>query len=495
MTSSAAPARRRPGMGDVPLWLRLLVALLLLLSLALLVTGVTAVTSLRGYLLQRVDTQLTAFVNGGPGVAGGRGGGRPGGPDALNAYYVQYATNDGVPVGDPIATEESPPRLPAFTSALVVARNGRPFDVPAEDGTGRWRVVLVSLRDGSGVAAVALNINEVQETVDRLVLIDAVVGVVVLVLLGGLTYLVVRSSLRPLDEVETTAAAIAAGDLSRRVPESSPHTEVGRLSGALNGMLGQIERAFHAQRDSEAEARGSEQRMRRFVADASHELRTPLTSIRGFAELYRQGAVRDPQDVARVMKRVEDEAARMGLLVDELLLLARLDQQRPLESEPVDLLMLATDAVADSRVVDPERPVRLEVAGGPPPVVTGDEARLRQVVGNLLANTRVHTPERTPVSVRIGVSGATAWLEVADEGPGLAPEQAARVFERFYRADDARTRSSGGSGLGLSIVAALVHAQGGRVGLDTSPGHGATFRVELPLADGLAAPAPALAGA
>jgi two-component system OmpR family sensor kinase len=341
--------------------------------------------------------------------------------------------------------------------------------------------VLVLPLAGGGAVVVAAPLGDVQNTVQRLAALQLVIGVVVLLAFAALGYAVVRRSLRPLVEVESTAEAIAAGDLTRRVPESDPRTEVGSLAGSLNAMLGQIEGAFGAQRASEANARQSEERMRRFIADASHELRTPLTSIRGFAELYRQGAVSDPAELDRVMRRVEDEAARMGLLVEDLLLLARLDQQRPLQREPVDLLDLARDAVHDASAVDPGRPVSLEVMSGEPPVVTGDDARLRQVFGNLVTNALTHTPAGTPVVVRVGTYGAEAVVEVVDRGPGLSAEQAARAFERFYRADASRTRAHGGSGLGLSIVAALVAAHGGRVDLDTAPGEGATFRVRLPL--------------
>jgi two-component system OmpR family sensor kinase len=255
-------------------------------------------------------------------------------------------------------------------------------------------------------------------------------------------------------------------------------------------MLAKIETAFAQRAASEQAARSSEERMRRFVADASHELRTPLTAIRGFAELYRQGAVSDEAEIARLMRRIEDEAKRMGLLVDDLLLLARLDQERPLARAPVDLLALAGDAVHDTRALAPDRPVRLEVgATDPPPVVIGDEARLRQVLTNLLANAVRHTPPGTPVTVTVGTgpsarTGARAViLTVADEGPGLAPDAAARVFERFYRADAARNRRDGGTGLGLAIVAALVAGHGGAVDVHSEPGAGACFRVELPLAE------------
>ena len=257
---------------------------------------------------------------------------------------------------------------------------------------------------------------------------------------------------------------------------------MGRLSAAFNTMLSRIEAAFRARQQSEAAAKASEERMRRFVADASHELRTPLTSIRGFAELYRQGAVPDPQDITRVMRRIEDQATRMGVLVEDLLMLARLDQQRPLDLEPVDLLTVASEAVQDARAVDPGRPVSLEVPDSTaPPVVLADQTRLRQVVGNLMSNAMTHTDPDTPVTVRVRTDGDFGALEVADRGPGMAEEDAAHVFERFYRADSSRARSSGGTGLGLSIAAALVTAQRGTLTVTTAPGEGATFALRVPL--------------
>jgi two-component system OmpR family sensor kinase len=289
---------------------------------------------------------------------------------------------------------------------------------------------------------------------------------------------VVHRSLRPLVEVEQTAAAIAAGELERRVPQRDPRTEVGRLSLALNGMLAQIQRAVASSDASAEQARSSEERMRRFITDASHELRTPLTTIRGYAELYRQGAARD---VDMLMGRIESEARRMGLLVEDLLLLARLDVQRPLERNRVDLLALASDAVHDAQSVAPARHIRMEVFDGPgTPEVLGDEARLRQVLSNLVANALQHTPESAGITVRVGTDGEHAVLEVCDEGPGMSSEDAQRVFERFYRADSSRTRASGGTGLGLSIVDSLVYAHGGTVSVRTAPGHGCQFRVNLP---------------
>jgi two-component system OmpR family sensor kinase len=327
----------------------------------------------------------------------------------------------------------------------------------------------------------------VQDTTRRLIVTELLVGAAVLTLLGGLGYLAVRTSLRPLEDVESAAGEIAAGDLSRRVPRSDPRTEVGRLSGAFNAMVDQIETAFRERQASEAAAVASEERMRRFVADASHELRTPLTSIRGFAELYRQGAIRETAELDRMMRRVEDEASRMGLLVEDLLLLARLDQARPLRSEPVDLLDVVTDAAHDARVLAPDRQVDLDVRGGEAPVVLGDDARLRQVVTNLVSNALTHTPAGSPVAVTLetapGVDGDPGSVRVGvhDQGPGLSDEEQERVFERFYRADPSRTRAAGGSGLGLSIVAALVAAHGGRVTVQSEPGRGSAFLVDLPL--------------
>ncbi|CAB4924719.1 unannotated protein [freshwater metagenome] len=316
-----------------------------------------------------------------------------------------------------------------------------------------------------------------------------VVGALVLVLLGVAGYVLVRNSLQPLVEVEHTAAAIAAGDLSRRVPEGDDRTEVGRLGRALNGMLARIEGAFQAQAASEEQARTSEGRMRRFVADASHELRTPLTSIRGFAELYRHGASGgaggDNPETGRMMGRIEAEATRMGALVEDLLQLARLDQHRPVESLPVDLGELAADAVHDARAVQPDRTVELDLTDSltDVPVVLGDEGRLRQVIGNLVTNALTHTPPGTPVTVRLSEEPGdpdAVTVTVADQGPGMSAEDAERVFERFYRADASRTRAAGGTGLGLSIVSSLVAAHHGTVTLTTAPGEGAAFAVRLP---------------
>jgi two-component system OmpR family sensor kinase len=282
----------------------------------------------------------------------------------------------------------------------------------------------------------------------------------------------VRIGLRPLERIGETAGAIAAGDLSRRVEPADTKTEVGRLGLALNAMLARIEEAFEVRR-------ASEERLRRFAADASHELRTPLTSVRGYAELFRRGAADDPEALANAMRRIEEESARMGDLVDELALLARLDQGRPLDRDPVDLVEVAAAAVDAARVADPAR--RIELGSDGPVVVTGDRARLRQVADNLLSNARVHTPHGSPVRVLVRVEGDEAVLAVEDEGPGIPSEDAERVFERFYRADPSRSRKSGGTGLGLSIVAAVAQAHGGVARVEAATGGGARFELRVPL--------------
>src|SRR5579862_690606 len=268
-----------------------------------------------------------------------------------------------------------------------------------------------------------------------------------------------------------TAGAIAAGDLSRRVEPADDYTEVGRLGLALNSMLGQIEEAFDERKASEA-------RLRRFVADASHELRTPLTSIRGYAELFRRGANTRPHDLAKAMQRIEEAAARMGVLVEDLLLLARLDQGRPLEYESVDLTRVAGAAVDDLRVTSPDRTVRYQSNGAV--MVNGDAHRLRQVLANLLENARTHTPPATPIDVSVGYAGDDAVIEVRDEGPGMSADEAAHAFDRFWRADPSRARESGGAGLGLAIVSAITEAHGGTAEVRTAPGAGATFTIRIP---------------
>ena len=486
-----------------PLWLRLITALLALTALALTVTGVFGARLLRSYLVGRVDEQLaaamaTVFAAVDPFDVGSQVHDQPGEGDLQlpSEFRLALKDADGETVGQrvsPLREDEAPPALPDLTPHEVSGA-GELITVSAVRGNASWRVLVRPLPDGSGTLLVTTSLADVEATVDRLVTIDVIVGTIVLAGLALAGYSVVRTAMRPLTEIEATAAAIARGDMARRIADEDPRTEVGRLGAALNSMLNQIESAFRAREASETTARGSEERMRRFVADASHELRTPLTSIRGFAELHRQGAVTEPDEVRRLLGRIEGDATRMGLLVDDLLLLARLDQQRPVERSPVDLVAVARDAVEAARPLAPVRVVTLVVNGTPEQpgagpdgvIVLGDDARLRQVVTNLLDNARAHTPAGTPVTVRVARTTrdgrVVAQLEVSDRGPGLTAEQAERVFERFYRIDTARNRAAGGTGLGLSIVAAITATHRGTVEVDSRPGEGATFRVVLPLA-------------
>jgi two-component system OmpR family sensor kinase len=399
--------------------------------------------------------------------------------DEPEETFAQLLAADGTVLASSPGIGERPL---VSSDSLRHIEEGRFFQTIFRSEEEPVEVRLLAVPDAGGhVIVVGVSLEDQNDTLADLAALLLGGGPPVLVLVGGIGWLIARAALQPMERMREEAAIISASEPGRRLPVPQSSDEVARLGQTLNAMLTRLEDAL--------------ERERRFVADASHELRTPLTSIRGFAELYRQGAAPDPSDVARLMRRIEDESARMGLLVEDLLLLARLDQQRQLERHPVDLLTLAVDAVHDARVVAPARAVDLDVVGTDhAPMVTGDEPRLRQVVGNLVGNALTHTPPRSPVTVRVGTmsyDGADwALLEVADAGSGLAPEDVERVFERFYRADASRTRAHGGAGLGLSIVAALVAAHGGAVDVESQAGRGASFRVRLPLREPLL-PAPA----
>ena len=505
---------------------KLVTALLALVAIALAVMSFVGVAVFGNYLQNQVDVQLRgldAQVQNAPFAFSG---GSHHITFFLNNNLVEVLSSNGQPVtgiGNLQNLSISGPAIPASE----LGNFGQPFTVPAQSGGDGWRVITQPAQystDGglttqSGTLVVGLSLGNLDQTMAYLIRLDVIVSVVILIVLMIVGFAVVRANLQPLVDIEETAGEIAEGHLNRRVPELDPRTEIGRLGRSLNVMLSQIETAFHAREESEAAAHQSEERMRRFIADASHELRTPLTAIRGFAEYYRQrgglvphwdksaassaaadgagtgaldmGGGLTPDDLDRIMHRVEKEAARMGLLVEDLLLLARLDQQRPLARQPIDLLSLAADAVHDARLLAPARTIELSVQPGAAFLVTGDDARLRQVIGNLMSNALTHTPDGSPIEVSIGSgtldpripgSAPAVTLDVTDHGPGMTPEQAQRVFERFYRADQARTRTTGGSGLGLAIVRALVTAHGGAASVRTAPGRGATFRIALPLA-------------
>jgi two-component system, OmpR family, sensor kinase len=557
-----------------PLRTKLITAVLALVIMALAAIGVASVVMLRAYVTTQHDNDLVSVVN------------------TVNATHhlpqhvavgIAAPTQSNIVIGlqepgSPLtwgqfnnlpAAMGNPDPLPALpTSGLWTGQTvGNPapaMSLPAQTGPNTWRVMAETVtvqdqttgQDSTAILIVAEDLGNLNALTTRLVLFNLIVGGAIVVVLAAVGVGVVRANLRPLDDIELTAGQIAAGHLDHRVPEGDPRTEIGSLGRSLNAMLAQIERAFHAQGQAEQAAHESEERMRRFIADAAHELRTPLTTIRGFAAHYRQrgGASRirwvapeqdssfrteaadsgpstaspvadvrqdgmSPEDLDHLVGRVEAEATRMGLLVEDLLTLARLDQQRPLAKAPVDVLTLAADAVQDARIVSPGRPIDLVVAPGTAFLVDGDEPRLRQVMANLVNNAVTHTPAGTPVRVKIArgtleaqptdrtdsASGAAeqdGWgvsvraadtsrvvgrvvpavvLDVEDDGPGMSAEQAQRVFERFYRADAARNRASGGTGLGLAIVAGLVSAHGGTVSVRTAPGQGADFQVKLPL--------------
>ena len=555
-----------------PLRVKLITAVLALVALALVLISVAGISFLKSYLLAQADNQLRVmqtqigdhheFRAGGGGIAG------PSGPER----YVNGAVVSGryyPSLADPSSGFQTPTWGSAGPDVQPVAawlarHNDLPITVGAKSGPAKWRIAgfpgftFASPRTGTqvqGTLVVGVDVSTVYSTIERLTIIDVVVSTMIIIALAAVGTGAIRASLRPLADIERTAGQIAAGDLTRRIPDRDPRTEIGRLGRSLNSMLEQIETAFRAQAASEEAARQSEEaaresaitanrseeRMRQFVADASHELRTPLTAIRGFAEYYRQrgGIAPAPAegpgsggpdsggldtggldtggpgsggpgsggpdsgglnsaDLDRLMRRVEQEAARMGVLVEDMLLLARLDQQRPLDQRTVDLLAIAADALHDARVMAPDRTINLTVDTIEAPLVTGDEVRLRQVVGNLMSNAMMHTPAGTPVEItlRSGPLGTgtapsnghpdgtepAIILEVTDSGPGLTPEQQERVFERFYRTDRSRNRAAGGTGLGLAIVAALVTAHHGRVWVRSTPGEGATFGFAIPQA-------------
>jgi len=401
------------------------------------------------------------------------------------AGHVQALAQTGPP-----ADPSPAPRLPAVlhpppaSSALPRStRDVQQFDTGAVSGTGRYRVQVSSLPGDQGVLVVAAPLDTVTSTLSRLIVVELVIAGVVLVLLASGAFWLLRAGLRPLERIAQTAAGIADGDLDVRVTPADTHTEVGRLGLALNGMLERLGEAF-ARRDQ------ADAQLRRFVANASHELRTPLTSIRGYAALFRRGAQDKPEDLAKSMARIESEATRMSVLIDDMLLLARLDERRALQRRPVDLAKIALDTVQDARARDPLRPITMHQHG--PLVVDGDEQRLRQVAANLLANAQIHTPPGTPIHVDLAARGDHAVLTVADQGPGIDPDQAAHIFERFYRATppsvhDTAPRGAG-TGLGLAIVAAIVQAHHGTATVQSTPGHGASFEITLPLANTTPAP-------
>ena len=460
---------------------RLLLGVISLVVIGLLISDVATYAFLQRFLITRVDEQLTSNYQAAVGVLGGP----DEGPRSSFGYrpgtVFELVSANGTLLAPPkvVTTVGSAPSnaLPVLPHKLLNSGIDKPSPAYTVEGTGgveQYRVIDWPEDSFNGnFVVLAIPLTDELSTLSQLLILESSISLAVVAATVILALLIVRIGLRPLQRMGAVAQDIAAGDMSRRVEPATPKTEIGRLGLALNGMLSQIEAAF-------AERTASNDRLRRVIADASHELRTPLTSIRGYAEMLRRGAAESPEDSESARRRIEQEAIRMTGLVDDLLVLARLDQGRPLAKESVDLRAIATDAVADARVVAPQREISLSANG--PVVVTGDDTRLRQVIGNLMRNALVHTPQQTPIEVAVATDDGLGLMSVADHGPGLDEGDVGRIFEPFYRADPSRSRDSGGAGLGLSIVSAVVTAHGGRVKVSQTDGGGATFEVELPLA-------------
>jgi two-component system, OmpR family, sensor kinase len=546
---ASSGGRRSAAWSRMPLWAQLVLGTLGLAAIGLSVTGIVGVNLFRDYLVDQSGQQLNTVART---IAVARAfyaveqppncGNLPS-DNAVELFSTAHGATMFASCGATVGQATASPTAPSATALASAAESGQPITQTNRIGSAKveWQfaVVRTAFRDAApkpgqagsrqsydlnlldragaepppplpsglviGYVLVATPLSSIDVEVNHLVDLDIAVDAAVLLALLGLGYVLVHRTLRPLRRIETAASAISAGDLTQRMLHGHPKTEIGRLSRSLNGMLGQIESAFSAQADSEAEALRSEAHMRQFAADAGHELRTPLASIRGITELYRQGAA-DSRQVPDLMRRIENEAIRMGLLVEDLLLLARLDQERPFARDRVHLVALAADSITAARARSADRTIELRVerpsralgVNGSDPdidadagivgesVVIGDENRLRQALDNLLTNAVRHTPADTPITVRVrpADAGGHCLLEVADTGPGLSADDAAHVFERFYRSDPSRARTSTqqGSGLGLAIVAAIAQAHGGSATVRSRLGHGACFTLSLPAA-------------
>lgn len=475
---------------EVSLRGRLVIAVVTLTAIALIITDMTATIILRNNLINRLDTQLRAVAGGQtlqldqlhlndhvdnsqstlPGTSRMR---RV--PNAITLTLLDPTGQVVSQYGGGSNNSDLTATLTGITIAQAAKHKNQPWTIKGAGESDAYRIISRVIVNNEGTAIVAISLSDMHATLINLDVFLILLGLLVLFLLALFARKAVSIGLRPLDDVEKTAAAIASGDYSARLANEDSATEVGRLNGALNAMLERIELSFKARKESE-------DRLRRFAADASHELRTPLTAIRGFAELHRQGAISGEEATTTLLRRIEKESVRMSTLVDDLLLLARLDQQRPLAYEPVDIGSLLEEAVEAARVSSAEHPIDLLMPDDDI-FVHGDVGRLHQAVSNLLVNARMHTPSGTPIHVRVDLEKSEVIISVADEGPGLTPEQSERIFERFYRADPSRQRGTireEGSGLGLSIVDAVVTAHGGSVSVESTPNVGATFTIRLP---------------
>ena len=470
---------------------RLLLATLVVVAIGIGTSDFVAHASLKNYLIKQVDTQLTGVANGSVGRLN-RAGIEPNAneDDANGSPFRIVRPLRGVPtetlvtlldsngnelgrLGGDISNSSHTMRFNGFTTAKVAATKGLPFTVKGVKDGGDTRAIAQVLPTGLGSIVVAVSLAGVDRTLHEMTWLFLLISLIILVLIAFLSRFIIRISLRPLSEVEGTAAAIAASDLSARLPDNNPKTEVGKLTRSLNTMLSRIEESF-------AVRVASESKLRQFVADASHELRTPLTAIRGFAELHRQGAVEGVEKTKELIGRIEKESIRMGSLVEDLLLLARMDEARPVSMEPVDLTHVLEECIASASAAGPDHPITADIE--PDIFVLGDNKRIHQAIANLLANARTHTPLGTKITVRAKSGKDDTRVSVSDEGPGLSPADQKKIFERFFRADPSRQRSSGeGSGLGLSIVDAIMKLHGGSVSVESELGRGATFTLTFPI--------------
>ena len=468
---------------------RLTLGIVLLSAISFSAIFGLATVTMRGYLISQVDDQLN-IVAGGTTLRLDRAG--------IETEAQEVPDNDDNPRPKPQRNRNPLKRLPSTISATVIDSYGKivgglggdlnrnqvteylneieytsnkPFTLT--DSDPHFRVITQPLPNTGGYVIYAQSLDGVEKLVKQLQAWFILIGFIALLLIAMAARAVIRVGLRPLRDVEGTAQQIASGDLSARMPESKPNTEVGRLVKSLNGMLSRIEDSFSVRIASES-------KLRRFVADASHELRTPLTAIRGFSELYRQGAVKGETETKELIGRIENESIRMGHLVEDLLLLARLDQSREMKQEPVNISSVVSESVESARAAGPEHPI--DLTAGEEIYVIGDVNRIHQVIANLLANARVHTPAGTKITVTVSEEPDSVSVTVSDNGPGLSDQDREKIFERFYRADKSRARNGQeGTGLGLSIVDAVMRAHGGHVSVDSKVGEGTSFKLVFPI--------------
>ena len=469
---------------------RLVLGVVVLGAMGFTASDFAAQSAFRSFLIAQVDQQLND-ITGGSLLRLDRAGIASTEQDSNNEKnqpFQQVQPLSGVPtaisitlldptgavvgtLGGDLSTNQFSGIVANMTTADVVAHEGKPHTMELKETGTHFRVLTRTLPSGFGSVVAAVSLEDVDNTIARLRFLFLLIGLLALLAIALASRKIIDISLRPLTRIEATAEAIAAGDLSARLPDAKPNTEVGHLVTSLNQMLSRIEESFAARTESES-------KLRRFVADASHELRTPLTSIRGFAELHRQGAVPEGEKTKELISRIEKESMRMGYLVEDLLMLARMDQSRELVVADVDLSALLQEAVTSAQAAGPEHTITTNIASG---ITTkGDADKIYQVVTNLLANARAHTPAGSAITVTVAKDGADSLVTIADNGPGLSAEDQARIFERFYRVDSSRQRNSkDGSGLGLSIVDAVMRAHGGDVTVASELGKGAAFTLRF----------------